>query len=254
MAAWGYQLNEDDSFCEVVESFRRKLCSYHSMEKIVEDIRTEYGGGIDDHIVRLAIAECLWRVDALTKDDILYVKSVIDSEIDASYWAGLDVDDVFLRNRSKELHHFFDRISNPPEPCQMWGNLQVQQQLQKGTIFWYKSKGNIYGAVVLEVVRDNDPYYLIAISEGLGGIPVHSLEITQAQVFTVAWFGTENLLNAKRMHILEVIDIKRNYQGRYGLRLGDDRSFSLTNCGQSFTWSHAYRAISFHDRTIKDFL
>lgn len=254
MAAWGYKLNEDDSFCEVIESFQSKLCNYHSLEIIVEDILTEYGGGIDDHIVRLAIVECLWRANALTRDDILYVKSVIDSEIDASYWAGLDVDDVFLRNRSKELHHFFDRISNPPEPCQMWGNLQVQQQLQKGTIFWYKSKGNIYGAVVLEVVRDNDPYYLIAISEGLGVVPVHSLEITQAQVFTVAWFGTENLLNAKRMHILEVIDIKKNYQGRYGLRLGDDKSVCLTNCGQSFTWSHAYRAISFHDRTIKDLL
>ena len=38
-------------------------------------------------------------------------------------------------------------------------------KIDKGSVFWYKSKNNVYGAIVLDVLGDISKYYLIALSE-----------------------------------------------------------------------------------------
>lgn len=253
MATWGHQLQRDDTFSETVEAFHSQLCLGTPVEQILVQISEELGGEYDDHIVQLAIAECLWRVNSLSKERLSSIKSILDTGKDLEYWRQLGADASFIKKRSAELVKFFNRISRPPTPKQMWKVSQVARQLEKGSCFWYKCNGHIYGAVVLEV-QSNSSYYLIALSETMDTIPTTTDQITTAQVYTIAWFGECSLLNNRRMHILGRIDVDADFTNRYGLQINNGKSVSLTNFGQTHTWSHSYRTLAFPNRIIKDII
>lgn len=254
MATWGYRLHEDDTFCEVIEAFKEKLHSGISVEQIPIQIRRELGGEFDDHIVQLAIAEGLWRVNALSKKELICVREILESGKDYEYWLKLGADTSFLKKRSTELEQFLDRISQVASPRQIWSIDESEILLDKGSCFWYKSKGCIYGAVVLEIQGDENCYYLIALSDELHTPPTTSTQVVVASLYTIAWFNDSGLLNKKRIHFLDNVDINTSFLNRYGLKSENGKSISITNCGQPYTWSHSYRAISFPDRSISDII
>lgn len=250
MATYGYKLYDDDSFCEVIEYFKDKYPNT-PLDEILSKLRSE--NEVDSHIRQLAIAECLWRTNLLREEDILTVKELISSDVDHQYWAELGADEVFLSNRAQEVQKFYDRICYPPKSNQIWKVMKTTIELTKGECYWYRYNGCIYGAIVLEKQGISDPYYLIAISEKLDNIPLCISEITDALIFTAAWFSKENLLPPKRMHIVGQACIKGNFINKYGLTL-TERSIKLTNCGQSFTWAHTYRAMNFRNQPMSFFV
>lgn len=254
MATWGHQLQKDDTFCETIETFRAQLCLGIPVEQILICISEKLGGEYDDHIVQLAIAECLWRINSLNEERLFRIKSILGTGEDLEYWRKLGADASFIKKRSAELEKFFNRISRPPTPKQMWHLSQIEQKLEKGSCFWYKHTGHIYGAVVLEVQSDLSSYYLIALSEIFDNIPETTDQIATAQVYTIAWFGEHSLLNNRRMHILGRISIETDFTNHYGIQMKNDGSMTLTNCGQARTWAHTYRVLAYPNRVIKDII
>ena len=255
MATWGPMLNADDSFCEVIETFQSRFHNGIPVDQIFTQIQKEMGGGIDDHIVQLALLECLWRTNKIRQKDILYIKEIIETNKDQEYWMMLGADTAFLEKRLLELNKFLEKISYPPLDKQMWKISTQQRQLEKGFCFWYRHKKGIYGALVLEVQKDIDCcYYLIAVSEQLNNVPTTVEGIIEAPIYTIAWFGEESLLSNKRMHYVDRISISSSFENRYGLQIQKERSVCLTNCGQAYTWSHLYRTLSFQNQLISDIL
>lgn len=254
MGTWGYRIYENDTFCEVVDLFKERILEGMSAEKIASEIRQEHKNEVDECLVLLAVAESLWRLGKLSPDDLENVKHIVDTEVDYDYWMQLGADDEFLCNRRKVLEEYIERLSQPPTEKQKWSITKKEHVLQKGTCFWYRHRGNIYTAVVLEVKRSSINYYLIAISEKLISIPHSIANVLEVPVFTVAWFGDVDLLAPKRIHIIEEVSITRNFQNKYGIRIDAGRSVCITNCGQNQTWSHAFRQIKFDNATMQDFL
>lgn len=168
MGTWGYRLDQNDCFCEVIDAFQDMLCKGEPVPQIPTKLLMEFGGSYDDHIVRLAIAEGLWRVNSLHDDALASILQLINSNVDNDYWSALGADSSFLSNRAAELNSFYKKISKPARQSQLWRIDSSQDSLSKGTCFWYREKGQIFGAVLLEIQKD---YHLIALTEKLDSIP-----------------------------------------------------------------------------------
>lgn len=125
-------------------------------------------------------------------------------------------------------------------------------RLRKGVVFWYKHRGRQYGGVVMEVSESACRYYLIAISEELG--KNRNIDtILGLPLYTVAWFSEYTMLSLARIHILGLINIKKDSTNRYGIRVSPT-SIQITNCGQRATWAHQFRAFTSPKTTLLDML
>jgi hypothetical protein len=165
----------------------------------------------------------------------------------------LGADEKFIQKWRLSLDDFLKRISLAPTESQKWRINPIEQILRKGTCFWYKHRGNIYGAIVLERIKSSTNYYLIAITENLDSIPT-VLQLYAASVYTVAWFGDVNLLGKKRIHVIGDVNVPRNYINKYGIRFISGRSVYISNCGQLRTWTHSFRRIQFDKVRMEDFI
>ena len=127
----------------------------------------------------------------------------------------------------------------------------INTSLNKGDVFWYKVKKEIYGAVVLDVVSK---WYCIAVSEKLDDINISTAAILSSPLYTVSWFSDVELLTKRRTHICGNIDIPHSYNNRAGFILRDDGSLKINNYGQSQTWKHEFRSFYLANSLLSDFL
>lgn len=256
MGTWGFRLYENDTFCEVVEYFKQQAMSSVSAENICLEVLAEYQTAPDYVLVEEAIIECLWRLGAVTEEHISAVRRIIDEQKDHGFWAELEADEVFLRNRASEMSRFLNRISKPPTPSQRWKLKPTEAcPLQKGSCFWYKSVGAVYGSIVLEVqMTERVAFYLVALSEKLQSIPKTVDEILSAPVYTIAWFSDLEMLNSRRVHLVGSVSIEQSYINKYGLLSKPDGMLRMSNCGQSATWKHTFLAMRFRDAVLCDFV
>ena len=254
MGTWGYNIYGNDTFCEVIELFKERIRCGQSVDDISKAIQHEYEDEIDASIASLAVAECLWRLGKLTSDDLNNVKHIIEEGTDIDYWIQLGADEEFIHKRKLELSSFLNRISTPPTEDQLWCVMQEENLLQKGSCFWYRCRGNSYGAIVLETIKNTTNYYLILVSERMNTVPKTISHILSTPVYTAAWFGEANLLNSKRTHIIGNTNISRNYKNKYGIKIESGKSAYITNCGQNRTWGHSFRQLSFDNMVMQDFV
>lgn len=254
MSTWGYKLYEDDTFCEVVDSFNCKVRLGLTAKQAAEVIRNDYAKDIDFHIAQFAVAECLWKVGELTEDDMSLISSLIHEEIDQKYWKSLDAGDEFVSLRTTEINNFFSKLSNLPPDSQLRKIENSDKCINKGDCFWYRIKGKKYGAVVMEIQSNSHKYYLVALSEMISVTPPTLETIISAQLYTLAWFSDVSMLSPKRIHFVGKIKINNYYYNRYGIIVKADSSVHISNYGQPKTWSHEFRSLQFHNILVRDII
>ena len=254
MGTWGYNIYGNDTFCEIIDLFKERIRCGQSAEDISVAIQHEYEDEVDACIASLAVAECLWRLGKLTFKELNNVTRIIEEGTDTDYWIQLGAGKDYIYNRKLALNDFLNRISTPPTEEQMWRIEPGERVLQKGSCFWYRYRGNLYGAVVLEIIKNTANYYLILVSERMDIVPQTVSQILAAPVYTAAWFGDANLLNSKRFHIIGKTNISRSYKNKYGMNIEPGESAYITNCGQDRTWSHSFRQLSFNNVVMQDFV
>lgn len=123
--------------------------------------------------------------------------------------------------------------------------------LDKGLVFWYRSKAKVYGGIVLDVQPDD--YYLISISEECDSIPEEADHILKQKFYTAAWFSSVDLLPTRQIHRVGHINISGDFNGRAGFWCFPEE-LVIKNCGQRDTWRHTFRAYAVADCTIADML
>ena len=128
--------------------------------------------------------------------------------------------------------------------------------LKKGTVFWYRVKNLLFGAIVIEVQNDSDNnlYFLILISEQLCCVPTDINVILDTKSYTLAWFDEYSLLVPARVHIVDNISINGNYYNKFGILIKTDGTFLCNNNGQLATWKHEFSSYSFHNEQMREVL
>lgn len=123
-------------------------------------------------------------------------------------------------------------------------------KINKGDVFWYKSKNNVYGAVVLDVLGKSSKYYLLALSEKIEEKAINENIILSSCLYTVAWFSDIDLLPNRRVHMCGSINIIDDYNNRAGFVLQENLIIN-NNCGQHQTWKHLFRSLYLPNVNLK---
>lgn len=130
----------------------------------------------------------------------------------------------------------------------------LNNKMQKGDCYFYRSQGTVYGAVVLEIQAGpmgNNTYFLIAITEKLS--TANHETILSTPIYTAAWFSEKDL-PFKKFYRTGCVDIQASFSNFYGLTVVQQKSITCSNVGQTATWKHKFRAMNFHGMTVPDLI
>ena len=257
MGVWGVGITQDDAFAETCEQFKDALQSGRTPKSIAEELLLNCTGNPEAHIIFMAVADCLWHCKQLSDEMRQEIERLIEKEVDLNYWRELGATEQMLQRRKKALWTFLRRMQSEPNSKQVWKQAMVNAKKypEKGDVFWYRSSGDLYGAVILDVQQED---YLVAISERLETIPTQIDTVLKAQLYTVAWCSCVELLSSKRMHVIACINIEEDFSNRAGLGKvfidGELIKWECYNCGQSSTWKHCFRSLTLHDTFVFEVL
>ena len=254
MGTYGYKINEDDTFQETVSDFQEYIEKGFSFQEAKDRIWAEHQKDIDWHIVIFALAECFWQrgeTDAWLQSK---VADIIESGVDREFNVSLEADEAFLKNRKRAVDRFWKKLQTPKSAGTAPAKKPEPPLLQKGDCFWYKTNGKTFGAVVLEKQENpyGSPLYFILISEELRAKKLEAL--LEENSYTAAWFDEGDLLKNNRMHFLGKLQISYDYSNQFGLKIEENGSFCCSNVGQTVTWGHSFRSLSFHQETLKSII
>ena len=127
----------------------------------------------------------------------------------------------------------------------------MNSSVKKGNIYWYRIKGEKYGAIVLDY-NSKLGLFFIAISDELKCNDSPTVEcILNAKVYTASWFDHFSILGLNRLHKIGCYPLDENsYQHNTGLTILENGGFQITNVGQSHTWKHQYKGLTIRPESI----
>ena len=130
----------------------------------------------------------------------------------------------------------------------------MKPQFHPGEVFWYRSGGSVYGAIIVDHQEDFGDC-LVAVSEAIDPekCPPDRSAVLEAPLYTVAWFSAPDMLPRRRFHPVGEAVPEGDFSDRAG-RLVSDGAYTLKNCGQAQTWKHAFRELRLPERRMKDVL
>ena len=131
----------------------------------------------------------------------------------------------------------------------------IKPTFPPGAVFWYRSGGSVYGAIIVDYQADFRDY-LVAISEAIDQeeFPPDRSSVLGVPVYTVAWFSEPDMLPRRRLHPIGEVAPEGDFSDRAGRFAACDGSYTLKNCGQAATWKHEFRALRLPERYMKDVL
>lgn len=240
MGCWGMGMTQSDEFCEIYDRFMEAYDEGGVPEEIAADILAEYRREFSDddgimHDVYFALAKAQWMCCALSADVIGNVGRIMESGANLSFYRELGATESDLKVRKKNLDKFRAQLQNPrPSPRKRKPATKCSfAEARRGMVFWYRSKGAVYGAVVLDVLGMNS--ILVALSVGLDAVPKSVEAVLAADAYTASWFGS--LLPEKRVHEIGSVDLAGSYNGRAGMYQTETVHF-CENFGMDYQWEH----------------
>lgn len=253
MGTWGYDFDENDTYHEIKELFIDLIKSGNSVSESTDIILGQHCNDEDYHIVVIALADCLWHINMLTPKIYNMLEEIQAKNTDSLYLRACDANDDIVNKRKVLLNRFLNRLKTSPSKNQIWdlSKKSFSKPIVKGTVFWYRCN-RIYGCIVLDV--QNNSYYLIAVSEELTHVPNRAEDVLSSQLYTMAWFTDLELLPSKRIHLIETIQIKDDFNGRAGLKIDELGNIKINNYGQGYIWKHNDRNIYMKNTLMKDIL
>lgn len=262
MGCWGMGMTQSDEFCEIYERFMECYDDGMEVSRITEEILEEYLREFDDndgilHDVYFALAKAQWTCCQLSPTLLDRVTEIIRSGANLAFYRELEATEADLKVRSKNLNKFLSSLQTPrsrPRKRQTASSrkLPVLADLDKGDLFWYRSEGKLYGAMVLEKLGSkSNSEKLIAITEELQAIPKHAEDILSAPIYTAAWYCL--LLPESRTHVIGNHPVTGHYNGLAGVMVQGNVHFCENN-GTPSHWSHTDRNLTFPGKQVSDLL
>lgn len=256
MGVWGMGMTQSDEFCEVYEHFMREYDDARPVQEITAEILESYLAEFepDDgvlHDVYFALAKAEWMACEQSDAVLARVEQIIRTGANVDFYRELEASDADLKQRKRNLEKFLRSMQTPrsaPRKRKHSNNPQPAK-LEKGAVFWYRRKGTIYGAVILENLRGK--VWLAALTEALDREPETAEEILDAPVYTLSWFA--HLLPGQDVRSLGEIEIPVNYNGREGMYYSKAVQH-CDNAGIDGTWAHDTCMRRYQGRIVRDML
>ena len=256
MGCWGMGIVQSDEFCEVYEQFMDSYDDGDDTQKITRGILEEYQKEFVDsdgvmHDVYFALAKAEWMCCSQSPDTLDRVKVIIDSGANLDYYRELGASESELKIRKRNLDKFWTMLQTPraaPRKRKRKSG-HTAAEAEDGLVFWYRSKGTVYGALVLDVLSNGS--MLVALTDRLVSEPRTVNEVLDSGVYTVVWFDA--LLPSNRVHQLGTVDVSGSYNGRAGM-YSTAILLYCENYGTGAHWAHAERTLLFDGMLIRDLL
>lgn len=238
MGTWGVKIDQNDTYLDVADAFLNMISNGINPLVAAFELKNRYRIYPDENNVTIALADSLWRCNAIDSTWVSEVMQLRDSGKDRNYWRENGADIKTLNRRSKELDCFIDKISTTISKNQLCANKsEIAKAFSKGDCFWYRSKGKVYGALIVDIVHC---YYLVGVSEAMNSFPEKVDDVLTCPIFTAAWFSDIEMLTNRRCHMIGSVLIQGDYNGYCGLYATDGGGVKISNVGQHKTWSHEF--------------
>lgn len=256
MGVWGMGVTQSDQYCEVYEQFMEEYDEGKPVAEITAEILESYLEEFepDDgvlHDVYFALAKAEWMACEQSDEILDRVKQIIQSSANLQFYRELEATEEDLKLRKKNLEKFLRLLQSPRTAPRKRKHPNKPQpaKLEKGEVFWYRRRGTIYGAVILENIRSE--VWLVALTEGLDREPKTAEEVLDADIYTLTWFA--QLLPGEEIHSLGRIMVPMNYNGKEGLYYSQAIRY-CDNAGIDATWGHTVCVRRYPGRIVRDLL
>ena len=255
MGCWGMGMAQSDEFCEVYEQFMEAYDEGQAVAEITQGILDEYHKEFSDsdglmHDVYFALAKAEWMCCDQSTEVLSRVKEIVASGENLQFYRELGAHEQDLKTRKKNLEKFLSALQVPrAAPRKRKRKSANAVEAREGMVFWYKSKGIIYGAMVLEILSNGSMF--VALSERISSVPKTADDVLDADVYTAARFDA--LLPSNRIHEIGSVEITDSYNGRAGMYRSGVVHF-CENLGRDLHWNHGKRDLSFDHLKMRDLL
>lgn len=256
MGVWGMGIAQSDEYCEIYEDFMEHYDDGMPVPEITEAILKEYLAEFapEDgvlHDVYFALAKAQWMTGELSGDIMTKVNEIIDTGANLDFYRELGAMERDLKARGRNLEKFRDSLKVArPNPRKRKNTRSIPRaHAERGEVFWYRSRGRVFGAIVLENIRDEA--YFVALSQELPREPKSVDAVLEAEIYDAIWFAC--LLPQKRLHRLGQVEVTGCYNGRGGLYFSETVQF-CESAGIEAEWEHNLLRRRYPDNIMGDLL
>ena len=256
MGVWGMGIAQSDEYCEIYEDFMERYDEGVPVPEITDSILKSYLEEFDPadgvlHDVYFALAKGQWMTGGLSEELLAKVCDIVDGGANLDFYRELGAMERDLKARQRNLEKFRESLRTPrATPRKRKKAARVTRaRAERGEVMWYRSRGRVFGAVVLENIRDE--VYFVALSQELPREPKTMDAVLDAQIYDATWFGS--LLPEKRLHRLGRVAVTGSYNGRGGLYYSETVQF-CESAGIEAEWEQNLLRRMYPDNVMRDLL
>lgn len=256
MGVWGMGIAQSDEYCEIYEDFMERYDEGVPVPEITDSILKSYLEEFDSedgvlHDVYFALAKGQWMACELSAELLAKVNEIISSGANVAFYRELGATEKDLKLRQRNLEKFRESLTVPRTvPRKRKSPAKITRaRAERGEVFWYRSRGRVFGAVVLENIRDE--VYFVALSQELPREPRTIDAVLDAEIYDAIWFG--HLLPEKRLHRLGRAAVTGSYNGRGGLYYSETVQF-CESAGIEAEWEQNLMRWMYPNNTMRDLL
>lgn len=162
MGTWNASIFGNDTSLDIKEEFFRR----YNLGEEVQDIKNLLLLEDDDEDrfnVIFALAHCMWEVGQLDDEFLNKVKNIIVKQEDLRMNEELGADNKFIKQRSKNLEKFLEKISAKKEKPKKRVALpvEVESKYKNGAVMLFQYVDEMWGAIIAVEGKfyDKETYY-----------------------------------------------------------------------------------------------
>lgn len=253
MGCWGNGIAQSDEFCEFYDSFLEQYDEGKDADDITKGFIELYRNQFDEddgvwHDLYFAVAKALHTCGVPSAEIFEKVRDIIENGKNIEFFRELGATEKDLAERRGHLKKFWESLQIPRKNPRKRKKEPEKVNFKVGSVFWYRSRGKIRGALVLEEIRG---YYLVVSSASLDRVPKTTDEILDTAALTAKWYCGEILKN--RIHEVGTVRSDGWYNGRAGMYCGKAVNFR-TNRSDDFIKDSVWGIIDLSSNSMRDML
>ena len=162
MGTWSATIFGNDTSLDIKDEFFERYNRGEEPANIKKDLTLDMDD--DDRFnVMFALAHCMWEVGQLEDDFLFEIKKAIANEEDLAIAKKLGADSKFIKQRSKNLEKFLEKISIKKEKTKkrVAPPIPVESKYSDGAVMLFQYEDGMYGVLIAVDGKffDKETYY-----------------------------------------------------------------------------------------------
>ncbi len=149
MGTWSATIFGNDTSLDIKDEFFERYNRGEEPATIKNDLTLDLDA--DDRFnVMFALAHCMWEVGQLDDEFLLEIKKIIANKEDLAIAEELGADNKFIKQRSKNLEKFLEKISVKKErpKKRITPPIPVESKYRNGAVMLFQYEDGMYGALI----------------------------------------------------------------------------------------------------------